>query len=178
MGTCSNSAATQRWVGQSTCDTGVSHGTLSTILGSTICGFTNRAYTFLLHSIMGSSISGTSGSSAFYPGAAWVVWWVGFQNQRRDSTPMPPCSQLGIIFPGMPAKVFACPDWSSAKRPAPQHHWPSHLDLYAEVWGEPCQGEQSSTGVHQQHTVAPCCTQLPPALALCLLPPTESGSIV
>ena len=74
MGTCSNSAATQRWVGQSTCDTGVSHGTLSTILGSTICGFTNRAYTFLLYSIMGSSISGTPGSlSTIHPGAAWAA---------------------------------------------------------------------------------------------------------
>ena len=80
---------------------------------------------------------------------------VRFQDQREEPATPAPRSQSGTVFPSTPAGVFARPDWSSTKRPARQRRRPSHLDLYTEVWGEPCGDEQSASGVQQQHHVAP-----------------------
>ena len=80
---------------------------------------------------------------------------VRFQDQQKEPSPPAPCSQSETVFPSTPAGVFARSDWSSTKRPAHQRHRPSHLDLYPEVWGEPCGEQHSAVAVQQQHQVAP-----------------------
>ena len=103
---------------------------------------------------------------------------VRFQDQQMEPTPPAPCSQSETVFPGTPAGVFACSDWSSTKGPARQQCWPSHLDLYTEVWGEPCGEEHSAAEVQQQHQVAPChlrAVSITSAAPLCLLLPGGGG---
>ena len=103
---------------------------------------------------------------------------VRFQDQRMEPTPPAPCSQSETVFPGTPAGVFARSDWSSTKGPARQHRWPSHLDLYTEVWGEPCGEEHSAAAAQQQHQVAPHHSRaigITSAASLCLLLPGGGG---
>jgi hypothetical protein len=65
---------------------------------------------------------------------------VSFQDDP-PAAPAPPADSArgsGTVSPSTPAGSFARPDPASTMRPPRQRRRPPHLDLYTEVWGEPC----------------------------------------
>jgi len=71
---------------------------------------------------------------------------VSFQDDQ-PAAPAPPADsgpESGTVFPSTPAGVFARPDSASTMRPPRQRRRPPHLDLYTEVWGEPCRSSANS----------------------------------
>ena len=145
--------------------------------GGTSCSFTSHSggtYFYFTSHCGGTCFTFTShsGGTTINPGAAWVA------TLPRQEGPLPGPAEGTITtssmlpvrnrFPSTPAGVLACSDWSSTKWPACQRRRPSHLDLYTEVWGEPCGEEHSAAVVQQQHQVAPA-TREPLASHLQLL---------
>ena len=76
---------------------------------------------------------------------------VSFQDDP-PALPADSARRSGTVSPSTPAGSFARPDPASTMRPPRERRQPPHLDLYTEVWGEPC-GSTANSAIRSWQAV-------------------------